>query len=179
MSLKIYSITDGYIDYLRAEHPHVYSNKEIERINARKYIGFVLEINEFKYYVPLSSPKEHDYEEVDGARKIRKDSFVVFRIRSRNGDSVELRGTVQFSDMIPVPESELILYDLENEPDEDYKNLVQEEIEFIRKNEERIRKRAAVIYNKKTSGSTEKVMEHVLDFHSLETMMKEWVKIIQ
>ena len=40
--MKLYSITDGYIDYLRRVHTHVYSNKENERTHDRKYLGVVL-----------------------------------------------------------------------------------------------------------------------------------------
>lgn len=29
--MRIYSVTDGYINYLQSEHPHVYSNKEAKR----------------------------------------------------------------------------------------------------------------------------------------------------
>ena len=37
----------------------------------------------------------------------------------------ELKGTLRISHMIPVPKSELILYDLENEKDNTYKDLVR------------------------------------------------------
>lgn len=43
--MEFYSVTDGYIDYLRSVHTHVYSNKEITRKNTRKYIGVVFENN--------------------------------------------------------------------------------------------------------------------------------------
>lgn len=41
---KIYSISDEYIDFLRAEMPNVYSNKVENRIHTRKYVGIVLKI---------------------------------------------------------------------------------------------------------------------------------------
>ncbi|MBR1629326.1 MAG: type III toxin-antitoxin system ToxN/AbiQ family toxin [Lachnospiraceae bacterium] len=81
--MKLYSVTDGYIDYLRSEHAHVYSNKENARVNTRKYIGVVVEIGTYKYYVPLSSPKEKDYFVEDGTKRIRRDSFLIFRIISQ------------------------------------------------------------------------------------------------
>lgn len=139
--MKIYSITDGYIDYLQREHKHVYSNKENQRSHTRKYIGVVLEINNMNYYIPLSSPKDRDYETIDGTLKIRKDSFTIFRIKSKESDgSYTLKGTLQFASMIPVPDSELELYDINREPDVNYKNLVLEELIYIRKNAEKIKK---------------------------------------
>ena len=44
--------------------------------------------------------------------------------------------------MIPVPVSELELYDYENEEDLTYKDLIHDEIIFIRKNKDKIMKNA-------------------------------------
>ena len=54
---KIYSITDEYINYLRVAEPNVYSNKQDNRTHTRKYIGTVLEINNMKYFIPMSSSR--------------------------------------------------------------------------------------------------------------------------
>ena len=76
--MQLYSISDEYIAYLRKKFPRVYSNKEDRRVHTRKYLGAVIEIGEYKYYIPLSSPKEkHDYTIVDGKKQIRKDSLIV------------------------------------------------------------------------------------------------------
>ena len=63
-----YTITDEYIDYLSKKNPHVMSNKLETRTYHRKYVGILTEINGFKYFVPMSSPKDKDYEN----GKIRK-----------------------------------------------------------------------------------------------------------
>ena len=76
--MRLYSISDSYICYLRRKFPRVYSNKEAVRIHTRKYLGAVIEIDSHKYYIPLSSPKDkHDYIIVDGKKTIRKDSLIV------------------------------------------------------------------------------------------------------
>ena len=60
--MRLYSISDEYINYIRKKFPRVYSNKEDTRIHTRKYLGAVIEIETHKYYIPLSSPKDkHDY----------------------------------------------------------------------------------------------------------------------
>ena len=51
--------------------------------------------------------------------------------------------------MIPVPASELELYDYENEEDLTYKDLIHDEIIFIRKNKDKIMKNAQVMYKQK------------------------------
>ena len=56
--------------------------------------------------------------------------------------------------MITVPASELELYDLENESDSTYKDLVHNEMIFIRKHREKIISNAKVMYKQKASNDT-------------------------
>ena len=94
--MRLYGITDEYISFIRTRFPRVYSNKEDYRIHSRKYLGAVIEMNGYKYYIPLSSPKrKHDYIVVDGKEIIRKSSLIVIRITERKGDKEELKGTLQ------------------------------------------------------------------------------------
>ena len=169
--MKLYSVTDGYIDFLRREHPHVYSNKELERSNSRKYIGIVLTVDEYDYFVPLSSPKQRDYfTDSNGQAQIRKDTFTIFRIVVGR----KLYGTIQFSNMIPVPETELIEYVPSNEKDTKYRDLVLGEMEYIRKNEGKIMSRARAVHYQKTNGYDAPVLQHCLDFSSLEALYDTW-----
>ena len=59
--LKLYSVSDDYVEWLRKEFPNVYSNKINSRTHTGKYLGVVLQIGEYHYYVPMSSPKDSDY----------------------------------------------------------------------------------------------------------------------
>ena len=173
--MRLYSISDEYINYLRKKFPRVYSNKENKRAHTRKYLGAVIEIEEHKYYIPLSSPKDkHDYIMVDGKKTIRKDSLIVMRIVSGTGENKELKGTLQIGTMIPVPEDAIELYDVENEPDQAYKDLVNEEIIYIRKNEKKIMKSAKILYRKRKAGDENKVIQNCLDFVALEKECDSW-----
>ena len=174
--MKICSVTDGYINYLRTYYPHVYMNKEDTRVHTRKYIGIVLSIDNINYYIPLSSPKlNKDYKVLEnGELYVFKNSFTVFRIYSNQ----DVKGTIQFAYMIPVPNNAIIEYDANSEDDENYKNLIMEEIKYIRKNEEKIKKRAVVIYTKKNRGDTDKIMDKCLDFKGLEQLCANWQKLV-
>lgn len=173
--MQLYSVSDEYIHFLRTKFPRVYSNKENIRIHTRKYLGVVIEIETHKYYIPLSSPKEkHDYIWVDGKKNIRKDSLIVMRIVSGTGEHKELKGTLQIGTMIPVPDSAIELYDVDNEPDQAYKDLVNEEIIYIRKHEKAIIKNAKVLYSKRKAGSENKVVQSCLDFKALEAECDKW-----
>ena len=176
--MQLYSISDEYINYLKKKFPRVYSNKEDIRVHTRKYLGAVIEISTYKYYIPLSSPKEkHDYIMVNDKKTIRKDSLIVMRIVSGTGEDMELRGTLQIGTMIPVPDSAIELYDVENEPDRAYKDLVNEEIIYIRKHEKAIIKNAKVLYSKRKSGEKNRVVENCLDFKKLEVECDKWIEL--
>ena len=54
--LKLYSVSDEYVEWLCERYPNVYSNKMNARTHTRKYLGVVMEIGEYKYYIPMSSP---------------------------------------------------------------------------------------------------------------------------
>lgn len=129
--MKLYAVTDEYINYLRQFDNKVYDNKEDKRKVMRKYLGIVLTINEMNYYIPMSSPKKSDYKE----NEIRKSIVPIVRIVSNEEkDNIPvLKGTLRISNMIPVPDSELILYEPKKETNKDYKILVEKELVFIEK----------------------------------------------
>lgn len=173
--MQLYNISDEYINYLRDKFPRVYSNKENTRVHTRKYLGAVIEIGTHKYYIPLSSPKDkHDYIIVDGKKTVRKNSLIVMRIVSGTGDNQELKGTLQIGTMVPVPDEAIQLYDVNNEPDQAYKDLVNEEIVYIRKHEKAIIKSAKVLYSKRKSGEENAVVQNCLDFIDLEAECDKW-----
>lgn len=74
--------------------------------------------------------------------------------------------------MIPVPDSELILYEPKNEKDKDYKILVEKELEFIKHNEKMIKKYASIIYNQKINNYDVSYIRNVVDFKLLEEKCK-------
>ena len=112
---------------------------------------------------------------IDGEKKIRKNSLIVIRITEKNGNNEELKGTLQIGTMIPVPETELIEYDVNSENDIDYKNLVWSELKYIRKHEKKIIKNAKILYSKKANGSQDKVVKYCLDFDGVEKLCDKWI----
>ena len=172
--MKLYSISDDYIKYLRTFDKRVYDNKEEIRKNTRKYLGIVLKINDLNYYIPMSSPKKSDYRD----NKILKSIIPIIRIISEeevHGIPV-LKGTLRLSNMIPVPESELILYEPKLEKNKNYKILIEKELEFIGKNEDMIKKFAKIIYNQKTNSYKVSYINNVIDFKMLEQKCLEYIK---
>ena len=170
--LKLYSVSDEYVEWLRKDFPNVYSNKIDARTHTRKYLGVVLQIGKYSYYIPMSSPKDSDYQIAGENRVIKKSIVPIIRIVVKNvaGDK-ELKGTLRISHMIPVPDTDLELYDLENETDSTYKDLVQNEMIFIRKNREKIAANAKLLYKQKAANDTTAgYVKSALDYQALEVL---------
>lgn len=170
-NLKIYSVSDRYMEYLEENCAKVYSNKMNHRTHTRKYVGVVLKIDKFLYYVPMSSPKNSDYQ-IAGEKFVIKKSIVpIIRMIHRNSKKEkELLGTLRISHMIPVPESEITLYDIDNEIDERYKDLIMNELTFIRENETKIIKNATVMYKQKMEAADIGYVKSALPFHQIEQL---------
>ena len=154
MKLKICSVSDRYINYIRKFDNKVYDNKENKKVHSRKYVGIVLTINSMNYYIPMSSPKKSDYIDVD-CKKIRHSVNTIIRMVVKNKEGkLELRGTLRISNMIPVPIEEIKLYDINEETDIKYKEVIRDEISFLRnhKNEKNIISKANLVYKQKRQG---------------------------
>jgi len=169
---KLYSVSDAYVEWLRKDFPNVYSNKINSRKHTRKYLGIVLQIGQYNYYVPISSPKDSDYQIAGAAKVIKKSIVPIIRIVVKNSvGEKELKGTLRISHMIPVPESELELYDLEHEEDDTYKDLVRNEMIFIRKNRDKIYSNAKLLYKQKAvHDTTAGYVKSALDYQALEKL---------
>lgn len=175
---KIYSISDEYIDFLRAEMPNVYSNKVENRIHTRKYVGIVLKIEGYNYYVPMSSPKATDYQVAGDGKVIKKSIVPIMRIVvANNMNEKELKATLRISHMIPVPEDELELFDVDEETDNAYKDLIHSEILFIRKNKEKIASNAQLLYKQKiTNDTSAKYVNVALNYKRLECLCDQFMR---
>ena len=156
----------------------IFSAKENDRNHTRKYLGIVYSINGYNYYIPLSSPKNSDYRMDNGIRKIRGSIIPIIRITSQSSSGeLELKGTLKLSNMIPVPASELILYDMEHEPDLFYKSLIHKEMILIRKNKNKIIQNAKILYKqKKENKPAIGYLKSTVDFSLLEQMHDKFIE---
>ena len=146
--LKLYTVDTDYIDYLAQYDKQVMSAHGDSYTTERKYIGVVLNIGNFQYFAPLSSPKESDYFYKHGKKVVRKSVIPLIRLVTDKGN---LLGRVKLNNMIPIPAKCLKLYDVANEPDIKYRDLIIDEIICIRKRRELILKNAKVLYNQKVN----------------------------
>lgn len=155
-------------------------NKEGIRSHSRKYLGIIITINGSNYFAPLSSPKKTDYNEKG---EIKKSTSIVLRMIKQNKSKVILLGTIKLNNMMPIPNSEIIPYDLSKEEDEKYKNFVIDELKWIEHNTTKIIKTAKTLYflkineNKNKNCKNEKYFDSIMPFILAEQKCNEYEKI--
>lgn len=71
-----------YIDNLLPFAPHLFRNKQAGQQNERKYIGVVLEVNDMKYFAPLSSYKPKHEKMKSGLDFIKVGNYAVININN-------------------------------------------------------------------------------------------------
>ena len=169
MKLNLYSVSDNYIKYLRKFDDKIYDNKEDIRTYERKYLGVVLTVNEFNYYIPMSSPKKSDYLDID-KKLIKKDTKTIIRMY----EGGRLYGTLRISNMIPVPITELEPYTISTETDLKYKEVILGELRYINDNSNKIIKYAKTVYNQKIKNINIGYIKNTVNFKLLEEKLREW-----
>lgn len=133
--LLFYTVDKNYIKYLSRFEKHVSYNKG-EIGHSRPYLGIVLKIENYEYFVPLYSYKEH-YQKY-------KNNPSFFFVYDRKGNPLAI---IKFSSMIPVPNKIKVTSLLEyNVNDKKYKDLISAEYRYINSNKEEIYKRANKMY---------------------------------
>lgn len=153
MSVRLCIIDSAYILFLKRDPvlaPKIFDQDDPRYRHTRKYIGALLSVGGFSYFAPLSSPKDSDYVFIDGKKTIRRSVVPIIRMtRANAAGEEELMGTIKLSNMIPVPDVAIIEYDIDREADEKYKDLVSNELMYIKKNYSRIAGNAATLYKQK------------------------------
>ena len=171
--LKWYIVNKEYVKYLK-----LFDNK-VENIdydkNIKPYIGIVLNIDSFKYYVPISSPKEKHYkmeEDIDFIKIIDKKGSIL--------------GVLNLNNMIPILDSEIeeLKYDeideiktFNNEREKQlYLMLLRLEIKIMNGKVEKILRNASKLYDLKGKKPKSKIAKRCCDFKKLEGKAIEYNK---
>ncbi len=152
--IKFYDVNLDYIDYLKRFESKV---PDIKYETREKFVsGVLFEINKMKYYAPVSSFKYK-----------QKTNYVI-----KIGDYPV--GSIRFSFMFPVPDSELRLKDFSAEKP-DYRNLVNSELRVINKYRDAIRKKAFEVYDIAKNKKVALYTRNCCDFELLEEKSKEYM----
>lgn len=150
-NLKIYRVEDKYIHFLQSVDSRVQNNKS----RRRPYVGIVLTVSSYNYFVPMESPKPN-HKNLNPA---------VYIMPIAGGQY----GILGFNNMIPVAKAALIEFDIDNEPDKQYANLLRRQAAFINRNKADVFSRAAKTYFRATTKTVDNFFRKVCcDFRKLE-----------
>lgn len=154
--LKLYRVTDHYLDFLREVEPKIPINKDNGK--ARPFVGIVISINGVKYIAPLSSQKG----------KSQSD----FKVKIAG----EHKATIRCAYMFPIANNALIEIDYTEEFKLDFKYtalLINEDL-YINQHKERVHEIATKTY---TNTITKRFGfdKFCCDFTKLEERCKSYV----
>ncbi len=163
--MDFYRIDEKYNEFLQE---YERASRGITKVPNIRYtdrnkfaFGAVLEINGLKYYVSVSSFDK------------KQEANILIRIA---GDEKEIKGSLRFNYMVPVPDScltRLVIKDIE---DEKYRLLLNKEWNFCMTNIERIYKKANTIYEMVIQNRKQILTDNSCDFKLLEKAYKEYIE---
>lgn len=161
-----YVIDKNYVAYLRGFDDKIGQVEYGDRL--KLHIGIIVEIDEFKYYVPVSSPKPK-HERMGNGLDFQK---IV------DPDSGRLYAVININNMIPVPDKYItqLKYNeidkhrvFENEKEKvDYIYLLQTEKTIIDDLNEVLKDKAKKLYSKFTTNPESSLAKRCCDFTLLQ-----------
>ena len=123
--------------------------------------GAVLQVNGMKYYVSVSSFDK------------KQEANLLIRVP---GDKKEVKGSLRFNYMVPVPDECIEKLVIKDVKDEKYRLLLNKEYKFCIENAERIQKKANKIYKMVKANSKQILTENSCAFHILEEGCQEYIE---
>lgn len=155
-TLKLYRISDKYIRFLKSRDSRVQDNKD----RHRPYVGVVLYVGDHRYFVPMESPKAN-HANIKSGRHIMKI------------DNGKL-GLLGFNNMIPVHDAALISFDINNEPNLQYAELLRRQVTFINRNKADVLNHASQTYFNVVNKKNRFLLKICCDFKKLEYACKQY-----
>lgn len=164
-NLILVRIDSNYCNYLRqfdSKVPYNYDKKQL-----RPFIGVLFEVNECKYFAPLSSPKPK--------HKTMKTTMDFLKIDNGN------LGAINFNNMLPVTNKNIVKLDLNkknlDKNEEKYIKLLKEQIYWLNRNNDKLYGRSSKLYNKYINGTlNSNIAKRCCNFKLLEEKCKEYNK---
>ena len=163
--MDFYRINEEYNKFLQRyekEKRGVTKVPNIRYTDRNKFsFGAVMQVNGMNYYVSVSSFDK------------KQEANILIRVP---GDEKEVKGSLRFNYMVPVPDEyieKLVIKDVE---DEKYRILLNKEYQFCMNNAERIQKKANKIYEMVTTNRKQILTDNSCAFHILEDGCREYIE---
>lgn len=163
--MEFYRIDEEYNQFLQRYEKEKRGVSKVPNIRYKdrnKFaFGAVMEVNGINYYVSVSSFSK------------KQEANILIRV---HGDEEEVKGSLRFNYMVPVPDEcieKLIIKDVK---DEKYRMLLNKEYRFCVNNAERIQKKANKIYEMVITNRKQILTDNSCDFRILEEGYREYIK---
>lgn len=175
--MKFYIVNDKYINFLK--------NNGIDKIcdgkynsslsGGRKYFGICLEVDNFKYFVPISHKNKSDYFIDENNNKIAKpDGRTSKKIKGNDGN---LLSVFKIGNMLPIPKDEISYFNFNIETEETIRRLWFNIYRNVKRNdfETDLKRRCSrLYYERKRSKLNDSFWQNVIDFDKAEQLCAEW-----
>lgn len=167
MKIAFYFVDENYIEYLKEKEMEKRGFTTVPNVvykNRNKFLyGAVLDINNIKYFVPVSS---YDKKQQDN---------LLIKISNHHKDKIV--GSLRFNYMIPVPEKCLKLFDFKSSIEQqERKVFIEKEYRFCKSKLSSIQKIAKKTYNRVVNSVDDKLIRNSCDFKLLEQAYMEYIK---
>lgn len=163
--MDFYRIDEKYNKFLQAYEKERRGITKVPNIrySDRNKFAFeaVMQVNNMSYYVSVSSFDK------------KQEANILIRVP---GDKKEIKGSLRFNYMVPVPDEcieKLVIKDIE---DEKYRLLLNKEYQFCMENAERIQKKANKIYEMVTTNRKQILTDNSCAFQILESGYQEYIQ---
>lgn len=123
--------------------------------------GAVMQVNGMNYYVSVSSFDK------------KQEANMLIRVP---GDNKEIKGSLRFNYMVPVPDECIERLIIKEIKDEKYRILLNKEYQFCIKNAEKIQRKANKIYKMVTTNRKQVLTDNSCAFHILEEGCREYIE---
>ncbi len=166
-NLYLIRVNEKYVEYLKK-----FDNKVQDNLNEKRnkpYLGVLLERENKKYFVPLSSPKikHQKFIELEKENELPIDIFLIKELDDNN----KLIGVLNLNNMIPVTDDVIEYFNIRE--DKDY-SLLKKEYIYCIKNQNEIIKRANKIYDLVTKHNKLSLIKRSCNFKLLEAKSEEF-----
>ncbi len=163
---QLVTVKSKYCDYLRKYDYRVSYNANEKEL--RPFVGVLFEIDNMKYFAPLSSPKEKHLK--------MKNTIDFYKI-----DGGKL-GAINFNNMIPIPETEYE-YINTNAPcltktEQKYQEMLKDQLRWLNRDGKGLKIKAKTLYLKSINNELpKKIIDRCCNFLVLEGKCIEFNKV--
>lgn len=166
MNLYFYDVSSEYVNYLKAEEQKVRGFTrvpDVEYNNERKMVcGIVMQICNFKYYVPVSS------------YKIRQKNNILIELKDDKFNPV--KGSLRFNYMFPVPDQCVTIRNFASSVTKGRAEFLRRQWIYCNKIEADIKAMAQKTYKAVVNKTDAELVSASCDFALLESAMLNYCK---